>query len=119
MQVTGFRTEDPATLPNLAAERAPGAEHRHPAIFECAVDAADHYGDKVMAAVLSGGDGDGAEGLRYVHERGGTALVQQPSDAGQPSMPLQAIMADHRDAVLPVEGLPECVRAFCGDRRSR
>jgi two-component system chemotaxis response regulator CheB len=95
--------------------RGPKVHHTRPAADPLFFTAADHYGHHVMAIVLSGGGGDGAEGLRHVHARGGIALVQKPSEAKQPSMPLRAILADHPDAVLPVEGLVDRVRAFCCD----
>jgi two-component system chemotaxis response regulator CheB len=66
-----------------------------------------------MGIVLSGGDGDGAAGLRIIREHGGTALVQDPEEAERPSMPLSALIADHPDACLPVAEIAECVRAFC------
>ncbi len=55
--------------------------------------------------VLSGGDGDGAEGLKTIKGEGGFALVQSPESAVQSSMPRSAIKADHVDVILPPHGL--------------
>ncbi len=55
--------------------------------------------------VLSGGDGDGAEGLKTIKGEGGFALVQSPESATQSSMPRSAIKADHVDVILPPHGL--------------
>jgi two-component system chemotaxis response regulator CheB len=71
------------------------------------------HGQRVMGIVLSGGDGDGAAGLRAIAEHGGTALVQNPDEAEAPSMPRAAIMADHPDACLPIKEIARRVRAFC------
>jgi two-component system chemotaxis response regulator CheB len=66
-----------------------------------------------MGIVLSGGDGDGAAGLRIITEHGGTGLVQDPEEAEAPGMPRSAIMADHPDGCLPVEGIAKRIRVFC------
>ena len=55
--------------------------------------------------ILSGGDGDGAEGLKTIKGEGGFALVQSPESAVQASMPRSAIRADHVDVILPPDGL--------------
>jgi chemotaxis response regulator CheB len=70
-----------------------------------------------MGIVLSGGDGDGAVGLRAVAKHGGTALVQDPEEAEAPSMPHTALIADHPDACLPVEEIAQRVRLFCSRGR--
>ncbi|MEX6874021.1 chemotaxis protein CheB, partial [Pseudomonas aeruginosa] len=57
-------------------------------------------------------DGDGADGLARVKERGGLALVQKPEEAEQPSMPWAALMADHPDASLPVAEIAARVAAL-------
>ena len=62
--------------------------------------AAKFHGKRVVGIVLSGGDGDGAEGLRAIKQHGGTALVQDPGDAAMPYMPRTALMRDHPDASL-------------------
>ena len=56
-----------------------------------------------MGIGLSSGVGDEALGLRAIAEHGVAALVQDPDEAVAPSMPRAAILADHRDACLPVE----------------
>jgi len=63
--------------------------------------------------ILSGNDGDGAEGLKLVKEYGGTVLVQHPDTAESPSMPLTAMMVDHPDEFLSVEQIAQRVRSFC------
>jgi chemotaxis response regulator CheB len=65
-----------------------------------------------MGIVLSGGDGDGAEGLRIIKKYGGVSLVQAPEGAWEPSMPEKALLADH-PTPLPVEEIARRLRAFC------
>ncbi len=54
-----------------------------------------------VGVVLSGADGDGAEGLKTIKGEGGLALVQSPDSAAQPGMPRSSIAADHVDLILP------------------
>ncbi|MEO5916528.1 MAG: chemotaxis protein CheB [Luteolibacter sp.] len=67
---------------------------------------ADTHGVKATAIVLSGGDGDGAMGLKRVKERGGLTICQDPSEAGQTGMPTSAIATGMVDWVLPVAEMP-------------
>jgi two-component system chemotaxis response regulator CheB len=57
-------------------------------LFESAADA---YGPKLIAVVLTGANQDGAEGLKAVAEAGGTAIVQTPEGAYASAMPEAAI----------------------------
>lgn len=97
----------------IRLSQAPKVNHTRPAADPLFMSAARTHGQLVMAIVLSGGDGDGAEGLRVVGEHGGSGLVQHPMEAAVPSMPHSAIMADHPDACLPVAEIAERVREFC------
>lgn len=90
--------------------------YTRPAADPLFFSAAAAYGDQVMGIVLSGGDGDGAEGLRAIKKHGGTALVQHPDEAAQPSMPYAAMKADHPEAWLRTDEIAERVLAFCADR---
>lgn len=53
-----------------------------------------------IGVVLSGGDSDGALGLKTIKGEGGIALVQAPDTAQHSSMPRNSIAADHVDLVL-------------------
>jgi two-component system chemotaxis response regulator CheB len=64
--------------------------------------AAEVFGPRVIGVVLSGCDGDGTAGLRAIKEAGGLCLVQHPTDAEVPSMPISAVRDDGPDYVLPV-----------------
>jgi two-component system chemotaxis response regulator CheB len=89
--------------------------HTRPVADPLFISAAETYGHRVMGIVLSGGDGDGAAGLRAITEHGGTSLVQDPKEAAIPSMPRAAIMADHPDTCLPVAEIAQRVRVFCSE----
>ncbi|MGA9599697.1 MAG: chemotaxis protein CheB [Methylocystis sp.] len=57
-----------------------------------------------MGVVLSGGDADGADGLRLIKECGGKAFVQKPEASDDPSMPMTAIARDHPDKLSDGSG---------------
>jgi two-component system chemotaxis response regulator CheB len=74
--------------------------------------ASDVYGDGLVALVLSGGNADGAEGMAYVRERGGFAIVQDPQTAEVPYMPQQVLLRVGVDVVVGTEELPGVIRAL-------
>ncbi|MGJ7491274.1 chemotaxis protein CheB [Variovorax sp. ZT4R33] len=59
----------------------------------------------VIAVVLSGEDGDGAEGLIALRSTRSVCIVQSPTDAIMPSMPTQALLRDHPDHLVLIEQL--------------
>ena len=97
----------------IRLNQGPKVHHTRPAADPLFISAAKTYGQGVMGIVLSGGDSDGAAGLRAIAECGGTALVQDPGEAATPSMPLTAMEADHPDAYLPVDEIAQRVKIFC------
>lgn len=86
--------------------------HR-PAVDALFRSAALHYGPRVVGLVLSGALDDGAVGLAALAARGGLAVVQDPAEALQPSMPLAAIEAAHPDHVVSVTTMPALLEKLC------
>jgi two-component system chemotaxis response regulator CheB len=74
--------------------------------------AADVYGNGLLALLLSGGNSDGAEGLKHVKDRGGVTAVQDPVTAEVPYMPQQAIGRVLPDYVLPAVEIPGFIRGW-------
>jgi two-component system chemotaxis response regulator CheB len=62
--------------------------------------AANVFQDRLVAILLSGANADGAAGLLYVQQMGGTTIVQDPKDAQVPYMPQQAMLKMTPDKVL-------------------
>ena len=60
-----------------------------------------------IAVVLTGAGADGAVGVRAIKEAGGIVMVQEPSEAGFPSMPQHAIATGVADIVAPLARLAE------------
>ncbi|MFL6692284.1 MAG: CheR family methyltransferase, partial [Ramlibacter sp.] len=73
---------------------------------------ADTQGPHSAAIVLSGGDGDGAIGIKRIKERGGLTLAQDPAEAQEGSMPRAAMATGMVDWVLPVAQMPERLLAY-------
>jgi len=69
--------------------------------------AANVYGPRLAAIILTGANNDGAEGLRLIKEKGGLAIVQDPRSAESSFMPGAALQAVQPDFVL---GLAEIGR---------
>jgi two-component system chemotaxis response regulator CheB len=74
--------------------------------------AADVYGAGVVAVILSGGNADGAEGMRYVKVKGGFTIVQDPETAEVPYMPQQVLLRIGVDLVVPTEELPGLIKGL-------
>jgi two-component system chemotaxis response regulator CheB len=65
--------------------------------------AAVSYGDQVVGVVLTGANEDGAQGLAKIRERGGIAVVQEPSSADAATMPAKAVELARPHQVLPLD----------------
>lgn len=77
--------------------------YSRPSIDVLFESAADVYGARVCAVVLTGANADGAKGLLRVKQAGGYAIVQDPHTAESPEMPAAAIAHAPVDRVLPLE----------------
>lgn len=66
-------------------------------LFESAADA---YGPRLIAVLLSGANQDGAQGLSAVQAAGGVTIVQHPSSSPMPAMPEAALALLQPDHVL-------------------
>ena len=58
---------------------------------------------KLIAVIVSGYDGDGADAMCSIKETGGITIAQKPDTAGQPDMPESAIASGCIDFVLAPE----------------
>jgi two-component system chemotaxis response regulator CheB len=81
--------------------RGPRENMVRPAIDPLFRSAALQYGPRVIGVVLSGLLSDGAAGLNAIKRCGGTALVQDPSEATANEMPLRALDATTVDLCVP------------------
>lgn len=65
--------------------------YSRPAIDVLFESAADVYGSRLLGAILTGANNDGAAGLQAIRRAGGLALVQSPDSAQSSLMPESAI----------------------------
>jgi two-component system chemotaxis response regulator CheB len=85
--------------------RGPMENHTRPAIDPLFRSAALHYGSRVIGVILTGFLDDGTAGLVAIKARGGLAIVQDPLDARESSMPRSALEHAEVDHVVPLHGI--------------
>jgi two-component system chemotaxis response regulator CheB len=95
--------------------RGPMENHTRPAIDPLFRSAALQCGTRVIGVILTGFLDDGAAGLVAVKARGGLAVVQDPDDAREPSMPRSALEHVEADHVVPLRGMGELLARLVGE----
>lgn len=79
--------------------------HSRPSIDVLFESAADVYGPRLLAVVLTGANNDGARGLARVKELGGITVVQDPQEAQVRTMPEAALSLHEPDHILTLQGI--------------
>jgi two-component system chemotaxis response regulator CheB len=74
------------------------------------------YGPRAIGLVLTGLLNDGASGLADLKRCGGTTVVQNPSDAEAPDMPLGALQASEVDYRAPLSDLAALLTRLAGEK---
>jgi chemotaxis response regulator CheB len=69
----------------------------------------EHWDGKLIAVIVSGYDGDGADALRGIKDVGGTTIAQRLDTAKQPDMPESAIASGFVDFVLSPEEIANAI----------
>lgn len=69
-----------------------------------------HWDGKLIAVIVSGYDGDGAEALCSIKEVGGITIAQKPDTADQPDMPESAIASGCIDFILSPEDIAKKIK---------
>jgi two-component system, chemotaxis family, protein-glutamate methylesterase/glutaminase len=64
-----------------------------------------NWDGKLIAVIVSGYDGDGADALHGIKKAGGITIAQKPETASQPDMPLSAIASGYIDFILSPEDI--------------
>lgn len=72
-------------------------------VFLCSL--AEHWKGKLIAVIVSGYDGDGADALCDIREVGGTTIAQRLDTAQSPDMPESAISSGCIDFIVSPEDM--------------
>jgi two-component system, chemotaxis family, protein-glutamate methylesterase/glutaminase len=78
-------------------------QYSRPSIDVLFDSAADVYGDRLAAVILTGANQDGAYGIKRVKRRGGLTIAQDPATAVKADMPAAAIATGAVDKVLSLD----------------
>lgn len=77
---------------------------------------AQHWPGGIIAVIVSGYDGDGAEALGSIKEVGGITIAQKLDSADHPDMPASAIASGYIDFILSPEEIAEQIRRIVQER---
>lgn len=76
--------------------------------------AADSYGERLIAVILTGANEDGSAGCIRVKGSGGVVLAQHPDSSAKPTMPRAAIATGAVDRVLALADIGPHIARLCG-----
>ncbi|WP_448107816.1 chemotaxis protein CheB [Pseudomonas azerbaijanoccidentalis] len=79
--------------------------YSRPAIDYLFESAADAYGSRLAAVLLTGANRDGAHGLAQVKRHGGLTIVQDPNEAQVATMPQAALDIQQPDRILSINDI--------------
>ena len=84
-----------------------------PAVDVLFESAAEVYGDRLIAVLLTGANSDGAAGLKRVVKHGGLTIVQDPDTAHADTMPREALRETQVDHVVALEDIGPLLMRYC------
>src|SRR6186713_734840 len=68
------------------------------------------YRDKLIGILLSGANRDGALGMKYIKDRGGLTIVQEPTECMIDTMPKAALAVTKIDHVMKIDQIVEFLK---------
>lgn len=115
----GHHLEFEGTEAGVVTRLAPRlAEDKYaPCVDRMFESAAKHFGQDLLAVVLTGMGDDGRKGVRAVREAGGTVVAESEETAVIFGMPQQAIRTGAVDAVLPLGEIAPAIQTGLARRR--
>ena len=103
----------------LSSAGAAKVHHARPSAEPLFASVAAVYGQRAIAVVLTGGDGDGSFGVQIIKEQGGTVIAQDRPTSQDFSMPESAIKTGDVDFILPLEAIAPKLLALVRGGRGR
>ncbi|WP_119153391.1 chemotaxis protein CheB [Caldimonas tepidiphila] len=98
----------------LRLTHGPREHHTRPAVDPLFRSAALEHGSAVVGIVLTGCLDDGTAGLQAVKACGGVAIVQDPREAEEPSMPESALRHVEVDHCVALAEMPKLLQSLLG-----
>lgn len=99
--------EDKTTMSLDSSEKM---NYSRPSIDVTFKSAAEVFGDRLIAVLLSGANADGVEGLAYIKKNGGSVWIQDPETAEVDYMPRRAMEEINYDLLIKPEELADRIR---------
>jgi two-component system, chemotaxis family, CheB/CheR fusion protein len=109
-RLVDFDDSDIRVRPSGASRGVPS-----PSIDVLLESAANAYGERVIAIILTGAGTDGTSGAHHVKEHDGTVIIQDPQTAEYPSMPL-SLAPTTVDFVRDLDDMGDLLMALVRDR---
>ena len=95
---------------NFALSTEEMVNNSRPAIDITLSSCAFVYKEKLLGILLSGANRDGALGMKHIHERGGTTIVQEPTECMIDTMPKAALSVTTIDHVMRIDEIVETLK---------
>jgi two-component system chemotaxis response regulator CheB len=103
----------------MRLSHGPKENGHRPAIDPLFRSAAELFGERVAGVLLTGNLDDGADGLVQIHRHGGMAIVQDPTEAIYPDMPLSALRSLRPDYCLGLKEIQQLLEKMPNRSRGR
>jgi two-component system chemotaxis response regulator CheB len=100
---------------HVELSRGPRENRTRPAIDPLFRTVASAFGERVVAVLLSGYQGDGTVGLMAVRGRGGLTVVQDPDETEYGEMPSRAIRYADVHRVMPLAAIGPLLASLARD----
>jgi two-component system chemotaxis response regulator CheB len=98
--------------PAIALSDDEPVHHSRPSIDVLFESAADAFGPRLLAILMTGGNPDGAAGVAAVRAAGGLTVVQDPAEAQVAAMVQAALARGPVDQVLRLDGIAGLLRGL-------
>ncbi len=92
---------------SFSLDYSDAVHYSRPSIDVSFESAAQVFGKKILAILLSGANADGAKGIAVLSSIGADCWIQDPATAESATMPAAAIAAAKGVSILPVEKMQE------------